>query len=92
MKSGHKQAPIRTECAVGAKLWSITEELGATQLATLQQLDPHKKYEIKVSAKSSQSDEIITSATQLIRFGPEPGNFTISSLHASHAGEAEYCF
>ena len=61
-------------CAVGAVHWNVTDELRATQLATLEQLDPHRKvYEIKLTAKSSTSDDDVTSVTRVINVDGEPG-------------------
>jgi len=70
---------------VGATAWTITDELTATHLATLQQLNPRRQYEIKVAAKSSASEDDITSVTKLISFGRsrEPGNkHTQAHTHA----------
>jgi len=68
------------DCHVGDRQWSITDELSATQLATLQQLDARLKYEIKVTAKSSASDDDIASDAKLISFGPEPGKLYASII------------
>ena len=63
---------------VGAMRWNISDELSATQLVTLRQLDPRLKYEIKVSAKSSASADDVTSATQLVSFDRQPGKHIVS--------------
>jgi len=76
---------------VGATLWSVTDQLSASQLATLQQLDPRLQYEIKVAAKWSATDDDVTSDTKLISFGREPGKHgdNVSPLPSLVRGRAE---
>ena len=57
-----------------AEQWTVTGELSATHAAILQPLDARVVYEIKLTAKSSESDEYVTSATRHFNVAAQPGH------------------
>ena len=70
----------------------MTDELKATQLATLRQLDPRLKYELKVTAKSAATDEDVPSPAKVISFGPEPGKRPRRNCIAKISTNLPLCF